>query len=74
VTGRELGLDDFPEPVHGHTIGDVRGISPSATGEEGNELGDGIGNAGPRAPGPGEQTQVIGVVAALTKSRLPGTE
>jgi len=56
----ELSLDDFPEPVHWRTKRDVRGISWScATGEEGNELAEGVDDDGPRVPALGERTGVV---------------
>ena len=56
----ELGLNDLPEPVHWRTKRDVRGIGwTRATGEEGNELAEGVDDDGPRVPAPGERTGVV---------------
>ena len=59
----ELRLDDlFPELVHRGSVGDVRRAGrTSATGEEGNELGFGTGDKGPRVPASGEWTGVVAV-------------
>ena len=63
VGTRELGLGDLPEPVHWRTKHDVRGIGwTRATGEEGNELVEGVDDDEPRVPAPGERTRVVVIV------------
>ena len=59
----ELGPDDLPEPVHWRTVRDVGGTRwTCATGEEGNELAEGVDDDGPRVPSLAER---IGVVIAV---------
>ena len=57
----ELGLGDVvPEPVHWGAVGDVRRVGRTSTSsEEGDELGFGTGDKGPRVPGFGEWTGVV---------------
>lgn len=73
VGAGDLGLDVVPEPVHdvldlerhcqthdGRAVGDFRRVGrSSATGEEGNEFGEGTGDEGPRVSTPTERTRVV---------------
>jgi hypothetical protein len=46
--------------VHWRTKRDIRGVGWSrATGEEGNELAEGVDDDGPRVPTPGHRTKVV---------------
>lgn len=69
----ELGLDDLPESVHWRTKRDVRVIGwTRATGEEGNELAEGVDDDGPRVPAPRERIGFVVIAVDCCFHRISG--
>ncbi len=61
VSYKYEGMRQKEEQAHdGRAVGDVRRVGrSSATGEEGNEFGEGAGDEGPRVSTPTERTRVV---------------